>query len=170
MAGDLAYDNGTAPDVFTRYLRNYSTAMVDAKHRLIPMITCISNHEVVGGYQALREKSPHYLSLFDGLFAERTFNTLDFGDYLSLVLLDTDQIAPIEGEQTAWLSKTLSDREEVPHLLVANHVPAYPSYRPRQGQNGKTGTGELQRKLWAPLFEKFKVDGVLEHHDHTYRI
>ena len=41
MAGDLAYDNGTAPDVFTRYLRNYAAAMYDAEHRLIPMITCI---------------------------------------------------------------------------------------------------------------------------------
>jgi hypothetical protein len=169
MAGDLAYDNGTAPDVFTQYLRNYAAAMYDAEHRLIPMITCIGNHEVVDGYQASRDKSPQYLSLFDGLFAERTFNTLDFGDYLSLVLLDTDHIAPIEGEQTAWLSKTLSDRQEFPHLLVANHVPAYPSYRPPQGVNGKLGTGELQRKLWSPLFERFKVDCVLEHHDHTFK-
>jgi hypothetical protein len=54
-------------------------------------------------------------------------------------------------------------------LFVANHVPAYPSYRPPYGENGKLGTGELQRKHWSPLFEQFKVDVVLEHHDHTFK-
>ena len=49
-----------------------------------------------------------------------------FGDYLSLVLLDTEHLCPIAGEQTAWLSKTLADRQDYPHLIAANHVPAYP--------------------------------------------
>ena len=32
-----------------------------------------------------------------------------------------------------------------------------------------TGTGQDQRKHWCPLFEKFGVDIVLEHHDHTFK-
>ncbi len=31
------------------------------------------------------------------------------------------------------------------------------------------GTGELQRKLWVPLFDKYRVPVVLEHHDHTFK-
>jgi acid phosphatase type 7 len=31
------------------------------------------------------------------------------------------------------------------------------------------GTGEDQRKHWSPLFEKYKVDVVLEHHDHAFK-
>jgi hypothetical protein len=59
----------------------------------------------------------------------------------------------------------------VPHLIAANHVPAYPSYRPVEVEGGeaKAGTGEENRKFWVPLFEKYGVDVVLEHHDHTFK-
>jgi len=170
VAGDLAYDDGKKPDTFLKFLQNWRQHMVDPKGRLIPMLSCIGNHEVNGGYKQGRDKSPAYLSVFDGLFREKTYNVLDFGDYLSLVLLDTDHIAPIGGEQTGWLAKTLADRQDRPHLIVANHVPAYPSFRaPDSAKEGQNGTGHDQRKYWSPLFEKFNVDVVLEHHDHTFK-
>jgi acid phosphatase type 7 len=169
IGGDLAYDNGKSPDTFLAFLRNYSQHMVDRQGRLIPMVTCIGNHEVNGGYKGTREKSPQYLSVFDGFYSERTYGVLDIGDYLSLVLLDTGHIAPIGGEQTDWLEKTLAERQERPHLIVAGHVPAYPSYRAPEGKLGSLGTGEENRKFWSPLFEKYKVDVVLEHHDHTFK-
>jgi hypothetical protein len=169
IGGDLAYDNGTSPQTFLAFLRNYSQHMVDQQGRLIPMLSCIGNHEVIGGYKGKREQSPQYLSVFDGLFAERTYGVLDIGDYLSLVLLDTGHIEPIGGEQTRWLENTLAERQERPHLIVANHVPAYPSYRAPEGKLGSLGTGEENRKYWSPLFEQFKVDLVLEHHDHTFK-
>jgi hypothetical protein len=169
IAGDLAYDNGTSPATFLKFLQNYRADMVDDKGRLIPLVSCPGNHEVKGGYNAKREDSPAYLSVFDGLFYDQTYSVLDFGDYLSLVLLDTGHIAPIAGEQTSWLAKTLAERQDRPHLIVANHVPAYPSYRAPDGKAGSAGTGFDQRTLWAPLFEKFNVDVVLEHHDHTFK-
>lgn len=169
MAGDLAYDNGAAPAVFHRYLKNYSQHLIDSQGRLIPMLATIGNHEVKGGYRATRADSPSYLALFDGFFAEQTYGVLDIGDYLSLVLLDTGHIAPVEGEQTDWLERTLADRQDRPHLIVANHVPAYPSYRSPTGSMGNEGTGENQRRAWCPLFEKYRVDVVLEHHDHTFK-
>jgi hypothetical protein len=169
IAGDLAYDNGRSPETFTTYLENYHRHMIDSEGRLIPMITLIGNHEVDGGYKTQRKDSPQYLSLFDGFYSEKTYGVLDIGDYLSLVLLDTDHIEPIAGEQTDWLRQTLADRQERPHLIVANHVPAYPSYRPPEGVNGKIGTGEDQRIHWSPLFERYNVDLVLEHHDHTFK-
>jgi hypothetical protein len=169
LAGDLAYDNGRSPETMVEFLRNYRKHMVDPAGRLIPMISCIGNHEVDGGYGKQRSDSPHYLSLFDGFFRERTFGVLDIGDYLSLVLLDTDHIAPVEGEQTDWLARTLAERQDRPHLIVANHVPAYPSYRPPYGEDGKGATGADQRLHWSPLFERYKVDVVLEHHDHTFK-
>ena len=169
FGGDLAYDNGKSPAVFTQFLRNYHEHMVDPQGRLIPLLSCLGNHEVNGGYKKTRADSPQYLSVFDGFFSDRTYGVLDIGDYLSLVLLDTDHIAPIAGEQTDWLAKTLAERQERPHLIVANHVPAYPSYRPPVGLNGKVGTGDEQRVNWCPLFERYNVDVVLEHHDHTFK-
>jgi len=169
IAGDLAYDNGTSPRTFVTFLQNYFQHMVDPKGRLIPMLSCVGNHEVKGGYKGQRADSPQYLSVFDGFFSEKTYGVLDIGDYLSLVLLDTDHIEPIAGEQTDWLAATLAERQDRPHLIVANHVPAYPSVRAPEGREGKFGTGEANRLHWSPLFEKFKVDVVLEHHDHAFK-
>lgn len=169
IGGDLAYDNGRAPATFTKFLQNYHTHMVDPKGRLIPLISCLGNHEVNGGYKTKRADAPQYLSVFDGFYSDNTFGVLDIGDYLSLVLLDTGHISPISGDQTTWLSKALSERQERQHLIVANHVPAYPSYRAPDGLLGIPGTGSEQRKHWCPLFERFNVDVVLEHHDHTFK-
>ena len=163
LGGDLAYDNGRAPETFLAFLRNYGTQMIDPAGRLIPMVACIGNHEVNGAVGATREGAPAFLSAFDGLFRDTTFGTLDFGDYLSLVLLDSGHIAPVSGGQAEWLEKTLRERDGCPHLFAANHVPAYPSAR----DPGEAGAEN--RKHWCPLFEKYGVDAVLEHHDHTFK-
>jgi hypothetical protein len=170
IGGDLGYDNGRSVEVSLQFIRNYSKHMVTKDGRLIPMITCIGNHEVDGGYDKPRSKAPFFYALFDGLYPETGYNCLDFGDYLSLVLLDTGHTSPIAGEQTAWLEKALRDRAGRPHVLVVNHVPAYPSYR-KMTPNllKKAGTGEEQRKHWVPLFERYGVPVVLEHHDHTFK-
>jgi hypothetical protein len=170
IGGDLGYDNGRSPGTAIKFLRNYAKHMVDPKGRLIPMVTCLGNHEVSGGYKGKRADATFYLPLFDGLYRDTTYATLDFGDYLSLVLLDTGHVAPIEGDQTNWLGRALKDREDRPHLFAVNHVPAYPSVRdPGRPDDKKLGTGEANRIHWCPLFERHRVDAVLEHHDHAFK-
>ena len=46
IGGDLGYDNGRSVEVSLAFLRNYSKHMRGGDGRLIPMITCIGNHEV----------------------------------------------------------------------------------------------------------------------------
>jgi hypothetical protein len=166
IGGDLGYDNGKAVETSLAFLRNYSKHMVGRNGRLIPMVACIGNHEVDGGYNKPRAKAPFFYALFDGLFPETGFATLDFGDYLSLVLLDTGHTTPIGGEQAGWLDKTLKARADHPNVIVVNHVPAYPSARKMDGDKG---TGAGNRQHWVPLFEKYRVPVVLEHHDHTFK-
>ncbi|MBS0210967.1 MAG: metallophosphoesterase family protein [Planctomycetes bacterium] len=169
IGGDLGYDDGKKVDKSLGFIRNYSQQMVDSQNRLIPLIVCLGNHEVDGGYGKPREKAPFYFALHDGLYKDQSYATLDFGDYLSLVLLDSGHISPIDGEQTAWLQKALAARADVPHLFAVNHVPSYPSYRSPDTSSSKDGTGELSRKHWVPLFEKHNVGAVFEHHDHTFK-
>jgi hypothetical protein len=133
------------------------------------MVAAIGNHEVDGGYNMPRVRAPFFFALFDGLFRETSYAALDFGDYLSLVLLDSGHTSPIGGAQADWLEKTLKARAGHPNVIAVNHVPAYPSHRNPEGQNGKDGTGEGNRKHWVPLFEKYGVPVVLEHHDHTFK-
>jgi hypothetical protein len=179
VGGDLGYDNGRSVEVSLAFLRNYSRHMVGRGGRLIPMVACIGNHEVDGGYHRPRARAPFFYALFDGLYPETGFATLDFGDYLSLVLLDTGHTSPIAGAQADWLGKTLKARADHPNVIVVNHVPAYPSVRNPEAAavpartGGKlplaAGTGEGNRKHWVPLFEKYRVPVVLEHHDHTFK-
>lgn len=175
IGGDLGYDNGRSVEVSLAFLRNYSKHMVGKNGQLIPMLACIGNHEVDGGYAKPRSKAPFFYSLFDGLYPETGYASLDFGDYLSLVLLDTGHTTPIGGDQARWLDKTLKERADHPNVFVVNHVPAYPSFRKMAGtpatetKPAKAGTGEENRKHWVPLFEKHRVPIVLEHHDHTFK-
>src|SRR6202011_1762030 len=140
IGGDLGYDNGRSTSISLAFLRNYSKHVVGRDGRLIPLIACMGNHEVDGGYGKPRAKAPFFYALFDGLYPDTGYATLDFGDYLSLVLLDTGHTSPIDGAQTFWLEKTLKARADHPHVIVVNHVPAYPSYRSMLGVGGKEGT------------------------------
>ncbi len=170
VAGDLGYDNGRSVEISLAFIRNYSKHMVGKNGRLIPLIAGIGNHEVNGGYNQKREKAPFFYALFDGLYTDTGYASLDFGDYLSLVMLDTGHTSAIGGEQADWLETTLKTRVDHPNVMVANHVPAYPSYRTMGATKpGATGTGEGNRKFWVPLFEKYRVPVVLEHHDHTFK-
>ncbi|HSQ57685.1 MAG TPA: metallophosphoesterase family protein [Gemmata sp.] len=181
IGGDLGYDNGTSAKTALSFIQNYAKQMIDPKGRLIPLVVCLGNHEVRGGYRGDRSDATFFFPLFDGLYRDTSYNTLDFGDYLSLVLLDTGHVSPIAGEQSEWLENVLKERQECPHLFAVNHVPAYPSVRsPGSPAPGPVldlfglkaiagGTGEGNRKHWCPLFERYGVDAVLEHHDHTFK-
>ncbi len=169
LGGDLAYENGFSGNVFLKFLENYSTQVIDSKGRLIPLIPCIGNHEVRGGYTTNRKAAPFFYAMFDGLYPETGYTRLDCGDYMSLVLLDTNHTTAIAGEQTDWLAKTLREREDCPNVFVFYHVPSYPSVRPVDLNDEEKGTGADSRKHWVPLFERFNVDAVFEHHDHAYK-
>jgi len=169
IGGDLAYENGRSVATHLAFLRNYSKTMIGRDGRLIPMLACLGNHEVEGGYGSKRQRAPFFYAMFDGLFKETGYASLDFGQYLSLILLDTGHTTPIAGDQTEWLEKTLKDRRDHPNVMVVNHVPAYPTARNMESILLLPGTGAPNRKYWVPLFEKYRVPIVLEHHDHTFK-
>ncbi len=168
LGGDLAYENGRSPGTFYQFLSLYSRGLRHEK-RLIPLLACIGNHEVNGSYEQGRDAAPFFYSVFDGLFTDTSYGCLDFGDYLSLVFLDTNHNAPVAGAQTDWLSQTLKQREHMPTVFCFDHVPTYPSVRPVNFDDLDVGTGADNRKHWSPLFERYNVDAVFEHHDHAYK-
>ncbi len=164
LGGDLAYENGKSADTFLKFLDHYAADLRDDKGHLIPLVACLGNHEVDGAYDKPREKAPFFYAMFDGLYTDTGYATLDFGDYLSLVLLDSGHTSKVVGDQTDWLLRTLKEREERPNLFVANHVPMYPCVRSANGS-----LNEAMREHWSPLLERYNVDAVLEHHDHAFK-
>ncbi|MFQ5655999.1 MAG: purple acid phosphatase family protein [Candidatus Methylomirabilales bacterium] len=165
IGGDIAYANGN-PDLAERWydwLATWKKQMVTSDGRLIPLLVVIGNHEVRGHFRQTPEKAPFFYSLF-AMPGQRGYNVLDFGRYMSLILLDSGHTHPIAGAQTKWLRQTLADRQEVRHLFAVYHVPAYPSVRPADYRVSAT-----IREHWVPLFEQFGLDVAFEHHDHVYK-
>lgn len=178
--GDLAYADG-GPDRFGNWVEFFDAMMntlITEEGRVIPVIFGIGNHEVQRGYfhhggtdgipventDAFRESiAPYYYSLF-AFPGHPGYGVLDFGEYLSIVLLDTDHSGPIEGPQTEWLERTLAERSHVTHLIPVYHVPAYPSVRSFDGR-----VSSKVREFFTPLFERHGVELAFENHDHAYK-
>ncbi|MFA9480448.1 fibronectin type III domain-containing protein [Phycisphaerales bacterium AB-hyl4] len=178
--GDFAYADGQ-PERVDRWYEWFDANMntlIDDDGRVVPVIPTIGNHEVRGGYywgqgrgedayedsDAFREEiAPYYYSLFP-FPGHPGYAMLDFGDYMSLVLLDSDHTTPIGGEQTSWLEQQLADRQDVPHVFPVYHVPGFPSHR-----SYDSAVHVRVREHWVPLFEQYDVRVAFENHDHTYK-
>ena len=165
IGGDIAYANGDPKLVkrWYRWLAAWKKHMVTSRGRLIPLLMVIGNHEVQGGFGQRPEKAPYFYSLF-AMPGQRGYNVVDFGRYMSLILLDSEHTHAIDGRQTDWLGRTLANRQDVPHIFGVYHVPAYPSVRKFNNR-----VSAKIRQHWVPLFEKFGLDAAFEHHDHAYK-
>jgi hypothetical protein len=168
VGGDLAYSDGQHVEQEMDFWRIYHRAAQTKEGRLIPLVAGIGNHEVQGGYwnpnqtfEEMKEKAPFYYALFGGLYRTEEPVALDFGDYLSLLMLDTGHVTPMD-RQTGWLEKSLESRKGVPWLFASWHVAAYPSAR---GWDSQPMSG-YARDHWIPLIEKSQAAGVFNHHDH----
>lgn len=166
LGGDIAYAankfllSWEKNDRWVEFLSAWSATMVDSQGHCIPFLSAIGNHDVTGRYG----KAPKDAPFFYTLFPQPGYETLDCGDYLSVFILDSGHTHPIEGAQAAWLREMLEKRASIPHKFAVYHVPAYPSVRDFRGEKSS-----LIRKEWVPLFEKYGINAVFEHHDHAYK-
>jgi hypothetical protein len=166
VGGDLTYPNkhGKIPyKPWVDWIKVWSETMIASDGRMIPMIPVIGNHDV----DVKELATPREASMFYHLFAlpeDKGYRVLDFGQYLSLFLLDTNHTHPIEGLQTEWLRENLLKRFDVPNKFASYHVPAYPSHRSFNNKDV-----ERVRKHFVPVFEEGKLKAAFEHHDHLYK-
>jgi 3',5'-cyclic AMP phosphodiesterase CpdA len=123
-------------------------------HRSTPVVACPGNHE----YSS--KLSTHWRPTF--AFPENgpkdLLETVYFIDYqgMRLVVLNSNERM---GEQAEWLESVLQDNPQK-WTVVCHHHPIYSSKAGRDNP--------LLRDTWQPIFDKYKVDLVLQGHDHTY--
>jgi hypothetical protein len=184
IGGDLAYSNGD-PRLVHREEQWFETASATLRTRegrLIPLVAAIGNHEVFSNRDTAEAnqrmiaetgvklgEATYYSVLHAHAAANPTrdspnYRALDIGNYLSILLLDTDHTAPVMGAQTTWLRETLAARASVPWVFPLYHVPAYPSVR-----NYGERTSTRVREHWVPLFDASHVRIAFENHDHAYK-
>ena len=174
LGGDLAYANANSKEVakWDDWLESW---MINSVRRsdgcLIPMVVAIGNHEVAGGTGKKPKDAKYFYSLFP-LPAKRSFYAMDVGNYLSLIVLDSDLTERVEGEQAHWLEHALAKRAgRVPYIFPCYHKPAYGTAKPPSGTNDSSKDPLAQKiiKNWCPLFDKYRVTAVFENDHHTYK-
>ncbi len=124
-------------------------------HRMIPCLATPGNHE----YDKDR-LSVHWLPTFslpeNGLATlKETSYWIDYQGVRLISLNSNEQ----QKEQVPWLEQVLRSHDKR-WTLVTFHHPIYSSAKGRDNTN--------LRKLWQPLFDRYRVDLVLQGHDHTY--
>jgi acid phosphatase type 7 len=188
MGGDLAYANGDPENIFKwdAWFASLKETLISPEGRVIPMLVGIGNHEVQREFKNMmsrvikgeedqqakdfnitEEMRLQYAPFFYRLFAfpgQPGYSVMDFGDFLSVVILDTDHTNSIDGPQLQWLEETLSARQNTKHVIPVYHVPGYPSHRSYDG-----GTQVRVREHFVPLFEKYGIKVAFENHDHAYK-
>jgi hypothetical protein len=179
--GDLAYCDGAQARLGRWYgfFESMKRAFLTRERRLIPVLVTSGNHEVQGGYfnrieratkqpytqddEGRRRAAPYFFSFF-ATPGNPGYKVVDFGDYLSVLLLDSGHLNPIDGKQATWIDATLAQRARIPHVFPAYHVPGFPSFRPLTD-----ASGTAIRAHWAPIFERHRLPVVFENHDHNYK-
>jgi hypothetical protein len=170
FGGDLAYENGVAASRVVDFLQSWKELGVAKDRRLIPVVACIGNHEVRGGYNG---KVPVDAPYFYGLFSlpkGRAYYALDFGKYLSLVVLDSGHTNPVPGEQASWLGRALAQRAGQTFVFPCYHYPAYGTTKAPEGKLPIDAPRSIEiRQHWMPHFERFGVSAVFENDHHNYK-
>lgn len=168
IGGDIAYsasswwffsEDGTR---WLDFLKAWKEEMITQDGRVIPLIAAIGNHDVAGRYNQPESQAEFFYALFP-MPGPQGYNALDFGNYMSIFLLDSNHTHPVDGKQKMWLTYALDSRRSIPYTFAAYHIPAFPSVRKIKPRNQ-----EIQNH-WVPLFEQYGLTAAFEHHDHAYK-
>lgn len=130
-------------------------------HRSTPCVATPGNHEYgKSGLLSSRTLSQQWRPTF--AFPQNgpagLEETCYWLDYQGLRLISLNSNERLE-EQAEWLATVLNTNSQKWTIITYHH----PLYSSKAGRDNK----EL-REAWQPVFDRFKVDLVLQGHDHTY--
>lgn len=169
LGGDLAYANGVSASRWIDWFQSWYQLVRGKDGVLVPMVVAIGNHEVQGGYNQSPEQAPYFYTLFD-LPQNRTYYALDFGNYLSLLVMDSAHTQPISGPQTDWLDRTLSDRTNRKFVFACYHWPIYGTTKAPPDQLPCEHPRSVEmRKEWVPRFERYGISAAFENDHHNFK-
>ncbi len=130
---------------------------------MTPSVAIPGNHEHVKireGDRQRRKLSHHWRKVFTfpengprGL--EETCFTTTYHN-LRIIGLNSNEMQEVQAE---WLERVLAENESE-WVVCTFHHPIF--------STGKDRDNPELRALWKPIFDKYKVDLVLQGHDHTY--
>lgn len=170
LGGDLAYEDGQRALRIVDFLQSWMQIALAKDRRLIPMVPVIGNHEVKQGYGGkIPDDAPYFYGLFP-LPESRAYHTLDFGNYLTFLVLDSGHTNAIDGPQVGFIESALEARKGQTYVFPIYHYPAYGTAKSEPGKSVVDHPRSVMiQKSWCPLFEKYGVSAVFENDHHTFK-
>lgn len=127
---------------------------------MVPSMPVAGNHEYKKGPEGIRTLSKYWRPQFtlpeNGI--EGLTETVYYIDYQGVRIVSLNSSKSLE-EQARWLEIVLEENPNTWTVIVFHH----PIFSSAKGRDNL-----MIRKLWKPIFDKFKVDLVLQGHDHIY--
>jgi acid phosphatase type 7 len=127
---------------------------------MMPNVAIPGNHEMAKNPDGTRQLSRHWRPQFEfpkngpaGL--EESCYTIEYHNMLIVGMNSNEQ----QQLQAEWLEKVLA-ANKLQWVVCTFHHPIF--------STGKDRDNAELRALWKPIFDKYKVDLVLQGHDHTY--
>jgi hypothetical protein len=136
---------------------------VTEDNRMIPVIPCIGNHEIVGigAYETSKADAPYYYALFSLPENERWYS-IDWGPDLHMISLDSElPSSELSEDQRDWLENDLAAHEDYKWKIAILHRPPFSS-------DSHHGSYTPVREAWVDLFDQYHVDLVVNGHAHDY--
>ncbi|MDA0745450.1 MAG: metallophosphoesterase family protein [bacterium] len=128
-------------------------------HATIPGIPTPGNHEYANNKEGVRQISHLWRPQFTlPEMLEGLEELVYYIDYQGTRIISLNSNEKRE-EQAAWLETVLKNNPNR-WTVITFHHPIY--------STGKGRDNAALRNLWKPLFDKYRVDLVLQGHDHTY--
>ncbi len=156
--GDFNSGNGTYPDRWHQWLRDWDTLATTPEGRKIPLVAVHGNHE--NGNKTILNK------IFNAPFqfgdSTNIFYSLSFGgDYVHIVPINSE----IErgGQQKEWIENDLKQHQNYSLKIAAYHKP----FRPHTQRKGEQ---DYQYEQWAQMFHDYGLELSLDGDSHMHKI
>ncbi len=156
--GDFNSGNGTYPDRWHLWLRDWDTLTTTPQGRKIPIVPVHGNHE--NGNKTILNKIFNAPFQFED--STNIFYSLSFGNDLVHIMALNSEIER-SGKQREWLETDLKDHADYRFKIAAYHKP----FRPHTQRKGEQ---DYQYEQWAQLFYDYGINLSLDGDSHMHKI
>ena len=156
--GDFNSGNGTYPDRWHQWLRDWDTLTTTPQGRKIPIVPVHGNHE--SGNKTILNKIFNAPFQFED--STNIFYSLSFGGGFVHVIALNSQI-DVGGKQREWLDSNLKNSEDYLFKIAGYH-------KPFQSHTAKKGEYVYQYSQWAQLFYDYGLSLSLDADAHLHKI
>ena len=156
--GDFNSGDGTYPERWHQWLRDWDTLTTTPHGRKIPIIAGPGNHE--NGDKTILNKIfnvPFQYSDTTNIFYSLSFG----GDFAHIIVLNSQ--LEVGGKQREWLEKDLEKNKKSPFKVVGYHKP----FRPHSARHREA---DYQYDQWAQLFYDYGVSLSFDADSHISKI